>query len=127
MNNVGHNVENVAPENPLALVERPDRAGGLHPFATAVVRAVMLENKMLSAMEKYNGTFDPVKHLYSLSLKGEALDWFHLLEPRMIDRFQTSREMFSQQFASSRAFQKSQKKAMMQPGSHKFDRREKRK
>lgn len=63
----GDNVapENVALENLLALTERPDRKAGLHPFTAAVMRAMMPENKVLPAMEKYGGTSDPVKHLRS--------------------------------------------------------------
>lgn len=51
--------------NPLALVERPDQADGLHPFTVAVIRAPLPENKMLLTMEKYNGATNPEKYLQS--------------------------------------------------------------
>lgn len=83
----------------------------------------MPENKVLPSMEKYGGSTNPIKHLrsfvdvivvyssdelvwcrvFSLSLKEEALDWFHSLQPRTIDNFVTLRQLFSQQYASSRA------------------------
>lgn len=77
---------------------------------------------MLPSVEKYGGSTDPIKHLcsfvdamavyssdelvccrvFSLLLKDEALDWFHSLQPRTIDSFATLRQLFSQQYASSR-------------------------
>ncbi|XP_014490823.1 uncharacterized protein LOC106753517 [Vigna radiata var. radiata] len=82
----------------------------------------MPENKVLLVMERYGGSTDPVKHLrsfidamavyssdemvwcrvFSLSLKGEALDWFHSLAPRTIDSFAILRRLFSQQYISSK-------------------------
>ncbi|XP_014522255.1 uncharacterized protein LOC106778781 [Vigna radiata var. radiata] len=98
-----------------------DQAEGLHPFTNNVMGAVMPENKVFPWVEKYGGTSDPVKHLrsfvdamavyssdelvwcrvFSLSLKDEALDWFHSLPPRSIDGFVTLRQLFSQQYASN--------------------------
>ncbi|XP_014511715.1 uncharacterized protein LOC106770417 [Vigna radiata var. radiata] len=83
----------------------------------------MPENKVFPWVEKYGGATDPVKHLrsfvdamavyssdelvwcrvFSLSLKDEALDWFHSLPPRSIDGFITLRQLFSQQYASNRS------------------------
>lgn len=100
-----------------------DQAEGLYPFATQVMRAVIPEKKMLPTMEKYGGATNPVKHLrsfvdamavyspdelvwcrvFSLSLKEETLDWFHSLPPGTIDSFATLRQMFSQQYASSKS------------------------
>ncbi|XP_014492708.1 uncharacterized protein LOC106755126 [Vigna radiata var. radiata] len=40
--------------------------------------------------------------VFSLSLKEEALDWFHSLLPATIDSFTTLRQMFSQQYASNK-------------------------
>ncbi|XP_014490730.1 uncharacterized protein LOC106753435 [Vigna radiata var. radiata] len=71
-------------------------------------------------MEKYDGSTDPDEHLrsfvgamtvystdnlvwcrvFSLSLKGEALAWFHSLEHKTIDGFGTLRNLFRQQYAS---------------------------
>lgn len=127
--NARPNVENPATvnhpeqENHLALMERPDQAEGLQPFTTTVMRALMPDNKVLLAMEKYCGSTDPEKHLrsfvdamavyssddfmwckaFSLSLKGEALNWFHSLEPGTIDGFATLWNLFGQQYASSKA------------------------
>lgn len=86
------------------------------------MRAIIPENKVLPPMERYEGLTDPIKHLrsfvdamavyssdelvwcrvFSLSLKGEALDWFHSLLPRSIDGFATLRQLFSQQYVSNR-------------------------
>ncbi|XP_014511505.1 uncharacterized protein LOC106770195 [Vigna radiata var. radiata] len=83
----------------------------------------MPENKVFPWVEKYGGTSDPVKPLrsfvdamavyssdelvwcrvFSLSLRDEALDWFHSLPPRSIDGFVTLRQLFSQQYASNRS------------------------
>lgn len=99
-----------------------DQAEGLHPFTPRVIRAIIPENKMLSSMEKYGGSSDPIKHLrsfvhamvvyssddlvwcrvFSLSLKEEALDWFHSLQPGTIDNFVVLRQLFTQQYASSK-------------------------
>lgn len=85
-----------------ALDEQLDQAEGLHPFTAHVMRTVMPENKVLPFVEKYGGSIDPIKHLrffidamavycsdelvwcrvFSLSLKEEALDWFHSLTQR---------------------------------------------
>ncbi|XP_014503045.1 uncharacterized protein LOC106763360 [Vigna radiata var. radiata] len=103
-------------------IETPDQAEGLHPFTTCVMRTGMPENKVLPVMERYGGSTDPIKHLrsfidamavyssdemvwcrvFSLSLKGEALDWFHSLAPQTIDSFATLRRLFSQQYISSK-------------------------
>ncbi|XP_017441044.1 uncharacterized protein LOC108346478 [Vigna angularis] len=86
------------------------------------MEALMPENKALPTMEKYDGSTDPSEHLrsfadpmtvysndnlvwckvFSLSLKGEAIAWFHSLEPRTIDGFGTLRNLFGQQYASSK-------------------------
>lgn len=104
------------------IVQMPDQAEGLHPFTVQVMRVAMPENKVLPTMEKYGGDTDPVKHLrysvdamavyssnemvwcrvFSLSLKGEALDWFHSLQARTVDSFATLRQMFTRQYAFSR-------------------------
>ncbi|XP_022637925.1 uncharacterized protein LOC111241862 [Vigna radiata var. radiata] len=100
-----------------------DQAEGLHPFTANVMGAVMPENKVFPWVEKYGGASDPVKHLrsfvdamavyssdelvwcrvFSLSLKDEALDWFHSLPSRSIDGFVTLRQLSSQQYASNRS------------------------
>ncbi|XP_014521996.1 uncharacterized protein LOC106778541 [Vigna radiata var. radiata] len=99
-----------------------DQAEGLHPFTPRVMRAIIPENKMLPLMEKYGGLSDSVKHLrsfvdamvvyssdelvwckfFSLLLKEEALDWFHSLQPGTIDSFAVLRQLFTQQYASSK-------------------------
>ncbi|XP_014524451.1 uncharacterized protein LOC106780663 [Vigna radiata var. radiata] len=103
-------------------IEVPDQAEGLHPFTARVMRTGMPENKVLPIMERYGGSTDPIKHLrsfidamavyssdetvwcrvFSLSLKGEALDWFHSLAPRTIDSFATLRRLFNQQYISNK-------------------------
>lgn len=99
-----------------------DQAEGLHPFTPRVMRAVIPENKVLPPLRKYGGSTDPIKHLrsfvdamavysanelvwcrvFSLSLKEEALDWFHSLLPTTIDSFATLRQLFGQQYASNK-------------------------
>ncbi|XP_014503340.1 uncharacterized protein LOC106763689 [Vigna radiata var. radiata] len=99
-----------------------DQAEGFHPFTPQVMRAIIPGNKMIPPLDKYGGSSDPVKHLrsfvdamavystdelvwcrvFALSLKEEALDWFHSLPPATIDSFTTLRQMFSQQYASSK-------------------------
>lgn len=39
--------------------------------------------------------------VFLLSIRGEALAWFHSLCPRTIDNFEMLRNLFEQQFASS--------------------------
>ncbi|WVY91884.1 hypothetical protein V8G54_037398 [Vigna mungo] len=72
------------------------RARALHPLTTAI---------MPLTVEKYDGSGDPEEHLrvFSLSIKGEALAWFHSLRPRTVDNFETLRNLFEQQFAFSKA------------------------
>ncbi|XP_014506155.1 uncharacterized protein LOC106765899 [Vigna radiata var. radiata] len=99
-----------------------DQAEGLHPFTPRVMQAIIPENKVLPSMERYGGSSDPIKHLrsfvdamavyssdelvwcrvFSLSLKEEALDWFHSLQPGTIDNFVELRQLFTQQYASSK-------------------------
>ncbi|XP_014499222.1 uncharacterized protein LOC106760277 [Vigna radiata var. radiata] len=86
------------------------------------MQAIIPENKVLPLMERYGGSSDLVKHLrsfvdamavyssdelvwsrvFSLSLKEEALDWFHSLQPGTIDNFVELRQLFTQQYASSK-------------------------
>ncbi|XP_047150471.1 uncharacterized protein LOC124822506 [Vigna umbellata] len=74
-------------------------------------------------LEKYDGAGDPEEHLrsfvdamttyspnenvwykvFSLSIKGEALAWFHSLRPLTINDFATLRDMFERQFSTSKA------------------------
>lgn len=99
-----------------------DLAEGLHPFTVTLMRALMPNNRMLLAIEKYNGSTDLDEHLrsfidamvvyasndlisckvFSLSLKGEALAWFHSLELDTIDGFGTLCNLLGQQYASNR-------------------------
>ncbi|XP_014492443.1 uncharacterized protein LOC106754889 [Vigna radiata var. radiata] len=110
-------------EDERTVVEQPDKAEGLHLFTANVMGVAMPENKVFPWVEKYGGSTDPVKHLrsfvdvivvyssdelvwcrvFSLSLKEEALDRFHSLQPRTIDSFATLRRLFSQQYASNRS------------------------
>lgn len=96
-------------------IEHPDQAEGLHPFIAAVMSVPMPKNKVLPVMLRCGGLIDPVKHLrsfvdamvvyssdemvwcriFSLSLKDEALDWFHSLQPRTVDGFATLRQLFT--------------------------------
>lgn len=82
----------------------------------------MPEKKMFHVFEKYDGTTDLDEHLrsfveamtfyslndlvwcrvFSLSLKGEAFAWFHSLPLNTPDCFNTLRNLFGQQYASSR-------------------------
>lgn len=101
----------------------PDQVEGFHPFNATVMRAPIPENKMLLAMDMYSGMTDSKEHLqsfvdvmavyspddlvecqvFSLSLKGEALDWFHSLELGAIDGFTMLRNLFGQLYVSSKA------------------------
>ncbi|BAU01189.1 hypothetical protein VIGAN_11037000 [Vigna angularis var. angularis] len=89
------------------------RATTLHPFTATVTEEQILERAFL-VLEKYDGSGDPEEHLRSfadamtiyspnenvwcrvfpLSIKGEALAWFHSLRPRTINDFATLRDMF---------------------------------
>ncbi|XP_014506404.1 uncharacterized protein LOC106766165 [Vigna radiata var. radiata] len=102
--------------------EQTDQAEGLHPFTPRVMGAVIPENKVLPTIERYGGASDPVKHLrsfvdamavyssdelvwcrvFSLSLKEEALDWFHSLQPGTIGNFAELRQLFTQQYAANK-------------------------
>ncbi|XP_047180349.1 uncharacterized protein LOC124847011 [Vigna umbellata] len=82
-----------------------------------------IPDRAFPALEKYDGLGDPEEHLrsfvdvmaiysprenvwcrvFSLSIKGEALAWFHLLRPRTINNFATLRDMFERQFSAGRA------------------------
>ncbi|WVY94664.1 hypothetical protein V8G54_033752 [Vigna mungo] len=98
--------------NGRVLVEQPNEVEGIHPFTARVMRAVIPENKMLPSMEKYGGGTDSVKHLRSfvdamalcsLNELEEEIDWFHSLPLGTIDSFATLRQLFNQQYASSKA------------------------
>ncbi|XP_047165756.1 uncharacterized protein LOC124834962 [Vigna umbellata] len=104
---------------------RPATAGrvrALHPF-TATIMAEQIPDRMFPTLDKYDGSGDPEEHLrsfvdamtvysprenvwcrvFSLSIKGEALAWFHSLRPRTINSFATLRDMFERQFSAVRA------------------------
>ncbi|XP_014511493.1 uncharacterized protein LOC106770184 [Vigna radiata var. radiata] len=73
-------------------------------------------------MERFDGTTDPEHHLrsfldsmafyssddpvkcraFSLSLKGEALEWYYALPPNSIDNFRTFATLFKRQYATNR-------------------------
>ncbi|XP_017428541.1 uncharacterized protein LOC108336577 [Vigna angularis] len=98
------------------------RARTLHPFTTAVMEEQIPE-RAFPVLEKYDGSGDPEEHLrsfvnamtiyspnenvwckvFSLSIKGETLAWFHSLRPRTINDFATLRDMFERQFSTSKA------------------------
>ncbi|XP_017413009.1 uncharacterized protein LOC108324579 [Vigna angularis] len=98
------------------------RARALHPF-TAAVMEEQIPERAFPVLEKYDGSGDPEEHLrsfvdamtiyspsenvwcrvFSLSIKGEALAWFHSLRPRTISNFATLRDMFERQFSAGRA------------------------
>lgn len=97
------------------------RARMLHPFTTMIIEEQM-SYRMLPALEKYDGSEDPEEHLRSfadamaiyssselvwcrvcsLSIKGNTLTWFYSLCLETIDSFGTLRNLFEQQFASSK-------------------------
>ncbi|XP_047149020.1 uncharacterized protein LOC124821199 [Vigna umbellata] len=104
---------------------RPTTAGrvrALHPF-TATIMEEQIPDRMFPSLEKYDGSGDPEEHLrssvdamtvysprenvwcrvFSLSIKGEALAWFHSLRPRTINSFATLRDKFERQFSAGRA------------------------
>ncbi|XP_047179010.1 uncharacterized protein LOC124845868 [Vigna umbellata] len=98
------------------------RARALHPFTTAIMEEQIPE-RAFPTLEKYDGSSDPEEHLrsfvdamtiysprenvwcrvFSLSIKGEALAWFHSSRPRTINNFATLRNMFERQFSTGRA------------------------
>ncbi|XP_047168504.1 uncharacterized protein LOC124837239 [Vigna umbellata] len=98
------------------------RARALHPF-TAAIMEEQIPERAFPVLEKYDGSGDPEEHLRSfvdamtiylprenvwcrvflLSIKGEALAWFHSLRPRTINNFATLRDMFERQFSAGRA------------------------
>ncbi|XP_017438235.1 uncharacterized protein LOC108344283 [Vigna angularis] len=99
----------------------PGRTRALHPFIARVMEEQIPE-RAFPVLEKYDGTSDLEEHLrsfvdamtiyspsenvwcrvFSLSIKGEALAWFHSLRPRTINDFATLRDMFERQFSASK-------------------------
>ncbi|XP_017411652.2 uncharacterized protein LOC108323671 [Vigna angularis] len=99
----------------------PMRLTNLLPFTEAIMQANM-PDKPPPTLERYNGSEDPDDHLrnfidamafytdsdpvicraFSLSLKGEALEWFHKLPRNSIDCFATVESLFRKQYAANK-------------------------
>ncbi|XP_047168772.1 uncharacterized protein LOC124837455 [Vigna umbellata] len=97
------------------------RLTNLLPFTEAIMQAHM-PDKPPPTLERYNGFADPDNHLrnfidamafytdndpvicraFSLSLKDEALEWFHTLPQNSIDCFATIESLFRKQYATNR-------------------------
>ncbi|XP_014503222.1 uncharacterized protein LOC106763565 [Vigna radiata var. radiata] len=100
---------------------RPPRSPELLPFTEVVMQALM-PDRPPPQIEKFDGTIDPEHHLrnfvdsmafysksdpvkctaFSLSLKGEALEWYYTLPPNSIDNFHTVTTLFKRQFSANR-------------------------
>ncbi|XP_014499530.1 uncharacterized protein LOC106760626 [Vigna radiata var. radiata] len=99
----------------------PPRSPDLLPFTEAIMQAPM-PNRPPPQIEKFDGTTDPEHHLrsfldsmafyssadpvkcraFSLSLKGEALEWYYALPPNSIDSFRTFAGLLKRQYVSNR-------------------------
>ncbi|XP_017438386.1 uncharacterized protein LOC108344456 [Vigna angularis] len=97
------------------------RLTNLLPFTEAIMQ-VHMPNKPPPALERYDGSADPDNHLrnfvdamafytdndpvicraFSLSLKDEALEWFHTLPRNSVDCFATIETLFRKQYATNR-------------------------
>ncbi|XP_014517467.1 uncharacterized protein LOC106774959 [Vigna radiata var. radiata] len=100
---------------------RPPPSPELLPFTQAVMQAPM-PDRPPPQIEKFDGTTDPEHHLrnfvdsmafysksdpvkcraFSLSLKGEALEWYYTLPPNSIDSFRTVTILFKKQYVANR-------------------------
>ncbi|XP_017416493.1 uncharacterized protein LOC108327283 [Vigna angularis] len=97
------------------------RPTSLLPFTVTIMQTLMPE-KTPPILDKYDGSADPDNHLrtfcnsmafytdsdlimcraFSLSLKEEALEWYHTLPPNSVDCFATVEDLFRRQYASNR-------------------------
>lgn len=91
------------------------------PFAQVIIDVNRSEHFAPPRLSIYDGTTDPDDHIkafstrmafrignhaiwcraFSLSLEGEALEWFNSLPPNSIESFEGLKAMFGRQFASS--------------------------
>ncbi|XP_017406870.2 uncharacterized protein LOC108320040 [Vigna angularis] len=97
------------------------RPTSLLPFTVTIMQTPMPE-RTPPVLDKYDGSADPDNHLrtfcnsmafytdsdpimcraFSLSLKEEALEWYHTLPPNSVDCFATVEDLFRRQYASNR-------------------------
>ncbi|XP_017438372.1 uncharacterized protein LOC108344437 [Vigna angularis] len=97
------------------------RPTSLLPFTSTIMQTPMPE-RTPPVLDKYDGSTDPDNHLrtfsnsmafytdsdpimcraFSLSLKEEALEWYHTLPPNSVDCFVTVEDLFRRQYASNR-------------------------
>ncbi|XP_017416695.1 uncharacterized protein LOC108327512 [Vigna angularis] len=97
------------------------RLTNLLPFTETIMQAHM-PDKPPPALDRYDGSADPDNHLrnfidamafytdndpvicraFSLSLKDEALEWFHTLPRNSVDCFATIETLFRKQYATNR-------------------------
>ncbi|XP_017408192.1 uncharacterized protein LOC108321059 [Vigna angularis] len=97
------------------------RPTSLLPFTITIMQTPMPE-RTPPVLDKYDGSADPDNHLrtfsnsmafytdsdpimcraFSLSLKEEALEWYHTLPPNSVDCFATVEDLFKRQYASNR-------------------------
>ncbi|XP_017428565.1 uncharacterized protein LOC108336606 [Vigna angularis] len=93
----------------------------LLPFTEAIMQTTMPE-KPPPTLERYDGSAEPDNHLrnfidaitfytdsdlvicraFSLSLKDEALEWYHTLPPNTVDCFATIKALFRRHYATNR-------------------------
>ncbi|XP_014491816.1 uncharacterized protein LOC106754319 [Vigna radiata var. radiata] len=113
---------NTAPVGGAPLVKEEEVVEGL-PFTRAIMDVHISEHFVPPQLSIYDGTTDPDDHIqafstrmafrtgnraiwcraFSLSLEGEALEWFNALPAGSIQSFEGLKEMFGRQFAGSRA------------------------
>ncbi|XP_014523758.1 uncharacterized protein LOC106780037 [Vigna radiata var. radiata] len=99
----------------------PPRSLDFLPFTDAIMRAPM-PDRPPPHVEKFDGTTnpeyrlrnfvdsmafytqsDPVKcRAFSLSLRGEALEWYYTLPPNSVDNFRMLTNMFTKQYSTNR-------------------------
>ncbi|XP_014506531.1 uncharacterized protein LOC106766310 [Vigna radiata var. radiata] len=102
---------------------KEEEAVGQLPFTQAIMDVHISEHFVSPQLSIYDGTIDPNDHIqafstrmafktgnraiwcqaFSLSLEGEALEWFNSLPPGSIQSFEGLKEMFGRQFVGSRA------------------------
>ncbi|XP_014522212.1 uncharacterized protein LOC106778739 [Vigna radiata var. radiata] len=99
----------------------PPRSPDFLPFTDAIMQAPM-PDRPPPQVEKFDGTTNPDHHLrnfidsmafytqsdpvkcraFSLSLRGEALEWYYTLPPNSVDSFRTLTSMFKKQYSTNR-------------------------
>ncbi|XP_017414796.1 uncharacterized protein LOC108326057 [Vigna angularis] len=112
--------ENTAKERRMVVKPEPTSTL-LLPFVQAIMDVRISEQFVPPQFKLYDGTTDPEAHIktfsntmafrtgndaiwcraFSLSLEGEALEWFNSLPPNSIENFASLQRLFNRQFAAN--------------------------